>query len=312
MRHRLSQAHTILRELGDGLILRRSTPDDTEKLAVFNARIHSNAGPEHPNVGIAAWTQDLLTGGHPSFGVDDFTIVEDAHTGAIVSSLNLISQTWAYDGIPFGLGRPELVGTCPEYRHRGLVRAQFEVIHPWSAERGELVQAITGIPWYYRQFGYEIALNLGGGRVGYPPHIPRLKDDETEPYHVRPVTAADLTSIAQLVEQANTRYRVTCIRDAALWHYEAFGKCEQNINRSVMCVIDAADRTTVGFLAHPARLWGSMQVAWVYELKPGVSWVAVTPTVIRYLHTVGEAHAARDQGEFSAFGFWLGLYASGL
>ncbi len=60
MRHRRSQAHTILRDLGDGLILRRSTPDDAEALAAFNARIHSNAGPEHPNVGVAAWTQDLL------------------------------------------------------------------------------------------------------------------------------------------------------------------------------------------------------------------------------------------------------------
>jgi hypothetical protein len=34
--------------------------------------------------------------------------------------------------------------------------------------------------------------------------------------------------------------------------------------------------------------------------------VAVTPSVIRYLHTVGEAYATRDQGGFGAFGFWLG------
>jgi hypothetical protein len=36
--------------------------------------------------------------------------------------MNLISQIWAYEGIPFGVGRPELVGTLPEYRNRGLVR----------------------------------------------------------------------------------------------------------------------------------------------------------------------------------------------
>jgi len=306
MQHQRSQAHTILRDLGDGLILRRSTPDDTEALAAFNARIHSNAGPEHPNVGVAAWTHDLLTGNHPSFDVADFTIVEEARTGAIVSSMSLIAQTWAYDGIPFGVGRPELVGTDPEYRHRGLVRVQFEVIHQWSTERGERLQAITGIPWYYRQFGYEMALNLGGGRVGYRPHIPELKDGEPEPYRVRPATVADLPCMAQLVEHANTRYRVTCVRDAALWHYEAFGKSEQNSNRAVLCLIDAADGESVGFLAHPARLWGSMQVAWVYELQPGVSWVAVTPSVIRYLRTIGEAYATRDQGECGAFGFWLG------
>ena len=61
--------------------------------------------------------------------------------------MNLISQTWAYEGIPFEVGRPELVGTLPEYRNRGLVRAQFEEVHRWSAARGELVQGITGIPY---------------------------------------------------------------------------------------------------------------------------------------------------------------------
>jgi hypothetical protein len=94
MQHRRSRTHTILRDLGDGLILRRSTPEDAEALAAFNARIHSNAGPEHPGTGIAAWTRDLLSGRHPAFGVADFTIVEEVRTGTIISSLNLISQTW--------------------------------------------------------------------------------------------------------------------------------------------------------------------------------------------------------------------------
>ena len=86
--------------------------------------------------------------------------------------MNLISQTWTYDGIPFGVGRPELVGTQPEYRKRGLVRAQFEVIHAFSAERGEMVQAITGIPFYYRQFGYEMAMGLGGAARATRPTWP--------------------------------------------------------------------------------------------------------------------------------------------
>jgi hypothetical protein len=306
MRYGRTQAHSILRDLGDGLILRRATPDDAEALAAFNAQIFRAAGSEQPNMGIAAWTQDLLSGDHPACGADDCTIVEEASTGAIVSSMVLISQTWTYDGIAFGVGRTELVGTAPAYRRRGLVRRQFEVLHQWSAERHERVQAITGIPWYYRQFGYEMALNLDGGRVGYRPHIPRLKDGETEPYRVRPAMAADLPCIARLIEHANTRHRVACVRDARLWHYEAFGKREQNTTRAVLCLIDAADGESVGFLAHPARLFGSMQVAWVYELQPGVSWAAVTPSVIRYLHAIGEAYATRDQGECSAFGFWLG------
>ena len=160
----------ILRDLGDGLILRRSTPADAEALADFNARVHSDDGWDKPDERIGAWVRDLLTLPHPTFDVGDFTIVEDTRAGKIASSLNLIPQTWTYAGIPFQVGRPEVVGTAPEYRKRGLVRIQFDTVHQWCAERGYIVQAITGIPYYYRLFGYEMALNLGGGRSGYKVH----------------------------------------------------------------------------------------------------------------------------------------------
>ena len=119
---------SFIRELGDGLVLRRSTPADAEKLGAFNAMIHSDDGPEKPDERLAAWTRDLLTRPHPTFGSGDFTLVEERATGRIVSSLNHISQTWAYDGIPFKVGRPELVGTLPEFRHRRLVGIQMDEI----------------------------------------------------------------------------------------------------------------------------------------------------------------------------------------
>ena len=53
-------------------------------------------------------------------------VVENTHHRKIISSLCLISQTWADDGIPFKTGRAELVATDPDYRRRGLVRKQFE------------------------------------------------------------------------------------------------------------------------------------------------------------------------------------------
>ena len=118
---------TILRDLGDGLVLRHATPADAEALAAFNSRIHSDS--DEPDLRIGAHTHDLLTRPHPTFAPDDFTIVEHTPTGRIVSSLSLINQEWAYAGLPFGVGRPEIVGTLPEFRQRGLVRMQFELIH---------------------------------------------------------------------------------------------------------------------------------------------------------------------------------------
>jgi len=226
-----SKAKTLPRDLGDGLLLRRATAEDADALADFNAQIHRERDAGEPDKGIWAWTRDLMSGTHPTFRPEDFTLVEDTHTGDIVSSLNLIPQTWAYEGIPFKVGRVELVGTHPDYRRQGLIRAQFEAVHRWGVDRGEMVQVITGIPWYYRQFGYEMAMTRGGGRQGYGLHVPQLKEDESEPYRVRPVTEADLPFIAELYDRAAERQPVHCLRDEALWRYELCGYSEDSFSR---------------------------------------------------------------------------------
>lgn len=299
----------LIKELGDGLVLRQATPDDAEALAEFNARIHSDDGPDQPVEEVAVWTRDLLERFHPTFKPGDFTIVKDVSKGKIVSSLNLISQNWSYRGIKFGVGRSELVGTDPDYRGRGFVRIQYEVIHEWSAARGEMVQAITGIPNFYRQFGYEMTMNLGGGRVGYFPDIPKLRQDEDEPFLIRPAEEADLSYIAMLYNQSAQRSLVHCVRDEALWLYELNGKSFRNINRFELCIIEKPSGEKVGYLAHPHtnRNQGKMLPVIAYEVNRGVSWSAVTPSVIRYLKETGEIYAKRDQKDgFGSFGFWLG------
>jgi hypothetical protein len=309
MRKGNTQKMSISRDLGDGLVLRRSSTQDAQALADFNATIHSDDGPEKPDDRLAAWTFDLLTRPHPTFNAGDFTIVEDTANGKIVSTLNLISQTWSYAGIRFKVGRPELVGTHPDYRNRGLVRAQFDVVHQWSAERGERVQAITGIPYYYRQFGYEMAMNLGGGRLGYLLHIPTLKDNEQEAYVIRPAGPGDLPLIMNLYELGCQRSLVSCVWGEQEWRYELNGKSQKNVNRAELRVIESTTGEALGFLAHGFFNWanGVTLPLSLYELKPGVSWAAVTPSVIRYLKLTGEAYAKQLGKEpFGAFGFWLG------
>ena len=94
----------IIRELGDGLILRHAVPDDEEALVKFNREIHGEG--DWDEKGLEDWSRDLISGDSPTFKPGDITIVEDTTTGEIVSTCCLISQTWTYDGIPFKVGRP--------------------------------------------------------------------------------------------------------------------------------------------------------------------------------------------------------------
>lgn len=294
MKQNIDQKISLPRELGDGLLLRSASPQDEEKLIAFNARIHSDAGPDQPDIYIGEWVRDLLTKLHPTFSPQDFTVVEDTRSGEIVSSLSLISQTWSYEGVRFGFGRPELVGTADAYRNKGLIRAQFEVAHQWSAQRGELAQGITGIPYYYRQFGYEMTVDIGGGWMSSCAKIPKLKPDEEEPYRVRPAVETDIAIIDRLYRQGCQRYALNCEWDESLWRYELLGKHRDNANRSELRVIERQDGQVVGFLAHWSRNWGDRLAAFRYELLPGVSYGAVTPVVLRYLCAAGQANSEAE------------------
>lgn len=297
----------MLRDLGDDLIMRRSTTADAEPLATFMAQAFRDPATNQPDLEAARWARDLLRGNHPTFSVDQFTIVEDRRAGTIVSALCLIPQVWSYDGIAINVGRPEIVATGEHYRRRGLVRAQFEEIHRWSQQRGDLMLAITGIPWYYRQFGYEPALELEGGRTGYLSQVPRSPDDASEPYRLRPALDADLPLLAEIIEQGHARYLMRAVRDLTLWRYELAGRDPQHVVRRELRIIERSDGAPVGVLAHAGMLWGQSLVVKAYELRPGVSWAAVTPSVVRYVAETGAAYAAQRQGEpFSEFSFGLG------
>jgi hypothetical protein len=295
----------VLAILDDGLLLRRANLADREALIAFHAEIHRESAEDDPNPYIAAWVGELLSGQHPTVAPGDFTVVTTAE-GRIVSSLCLISQTWSFGGVPVGVGRIELVSTHLDYRRRGLVRHQMNVVHEWSSARGELIQGITGIPNFYRQFGYEMALDLGAGRVCGRTAVPALADDANEPYRLRPATAEDVPFLLAREEQGRTRWLVTAARDAALWHYELERTRDAQYAVPVLIITDA-DGTAVGSLAHIGELTDGRLTVVACELIAGLSWLAVAPSLLRILQARGDALGeAQESGALKQLGFNLG------
>ncbi len=293
-----AQSGALLRELGDGLVMRRGAVEDAEALADFQAI--TNSSTEEPDEGIRQWTRDLASGGMPGFDPSDFVIVEDTATGAIVSSLNLISQTWSYGGVEFDVGRIELVATHPDYRRRGLVRAQMDVVHEWSAARGELVQGITGIPWYYRQFAYEMALESLGARSGAVEDAAPEPEGLIEAYTLRPAAPEDLPFASRRYRQGAERYLVSCVRGDDIWEYDLDGRSERAAHRRKIRVIEDPDGKPVGYLMHAPTLWGKQLAVTMFELEPSVSWESIMPSVVHYLSETGREYLARDGGDFDA------------
>src|SRR5438045_3116195 len=65
------------RDLGDGLVLRWSTPEDTERIATLHSMVHRDTATDPPNLNVMRVIRRLMNGDHPFMGPRDFGIIED-------------------------------------------------------------------------------------------------------------------------------------------------------------------------------------------------------------------------------------------
>ncbi len=274
------------RDLGDGLTLRWAKPEDADELAEFNSIIHSDTAA--PDEYIKNWILDFFKDVHPTTGPGDFTVVVDEKNGGkIVSSLNLISQTWAYAGIPFGVGRPEVVGTHADYRRKKLVKIQMDVVHAKSAARGELVQGITGIPWYYRQFGYAMALNLSGARRMQWNTVTKLEAGQEESYRLRIATPADFPLLNRLYQIHSAPGLISRVRNEPEWHYELTRTNEKSASYRRYYIIEDLAGAPIGYVEAQPEPHGPYAVRELAVL-PGHSLRMVCEFLARYIKADAE------------------------
>jgi len=290
-----------IRELGDGLILRWSTRADADAVAELNAIVFQRLDQDVPNERVRRWVSDLVGGSHPTMREGYATIVEDTRAKRLVSSMCLIPQTWCCEDIAFPVCRPELVVTLEDYRRRGLVRAQFDAFHAWSDARGDRMQVITGISWYYRQFGYELALDFEVGRRTPLSAIPPPDETAKRAYRVRPAEVADLASIRALYDH-NTRHLLYKESyDEAVWAYDI----EKRTPNTYMQynVIETAEGDLIGLFVHPFWKWDGCMHCYQYWLSPGHSYRTVTPYVAEALHRFASDQAQGNDVPMKSL-FW--------
>jgi hypothetical protein len=275
-------------DLGGGLVLRWSTAADAERLGEMyvEAFRHEKNTPPSPNLSI--WVRDMIGGHHPLIGPGDFALVEDTDRGRVVSATCLLDQVWEYEGIAFGVGRPELVATDWDYRKRGLVRAIFELIHARSAARGHLALGITGIPYYYRQFGYEYALDQDGCRFVSFAAIPNLKDGEPEPYTLRDAGPDDLPQVMALYDRERARGPVSTRIDQGYWRWVLAGQNPECAEGWRTQLLVGSEGRSVGYVLRARRRSAEAVRVPAMWVEPEVPLVRVLPSAMRALRAQAE------------------------
>jgi len=146
------------------------------------------------------------------------------YSGEAVASLILIPQTWVMDGVELRVAEMGCVATHPDHRNRGLQRTLNERFDE-AAEAGYDLCALAGIPFFYRQFGYEYALDLDHKSTVAVSRLP----DAPPSLEARGFTDSDIPAAAKLLESTADGYMVHSRRPPHVWkmqHETGFYKGE--------------------------------------------------------------------------------------
>jgi predicted N-acetyltransferase YhbS len=230
--------------LENGLILRAAASEhDVERVAVFDGKIHGEL--------VETMTRQLFLH-HPNTRFEDLIFVEDEQSGEVVSSLCLIPWTWRYEDVEIPVGEMGIVGTHEDYRNRGLIRKQVEVFKQRLRERGCLLSQIQGIPYYYRQFGYEYALPLEQWLTLQARQVP---DQPESAFTFRQATLEDVSTLISLYDEAAPDLAIHTARDEAIWRYLLTDAKGTEMEREILLVEDA-DGQTDGYACIPLHHFG--------------------------------------------------------
>ena len=291
-------------QLEGGLVRRWSTDADVERIAALLGATLRRAQDEMPNPRTVTGTRLVMDSDFPYMGVEDAAVVENPADGEMVACVFFWRHTWSFAGIPFGVTRPEMVATAPAYRRRGLVRALFEMIHARGADEGHLLSAITGIPYFYRQFGYEYALDLDGSRTAFFPSIPDRDAAQVEACRLRPAELADVDRLKAMYDawrgaslvwhEARAEHWVSEIR---LWADPRVRGSDVRVHGvdSRYWVIETPDADVAGSIRIASRRRGRGLHVDELVFAPGADVASIAPALMGALRDVGsQTPALRD------------------
>jgi predicted N-acetyltransferase YhbS len=235
----------------------------------------------------------MLVVGDPDEGLDAVIVAVDGDR--VVSTATLLHETVSIGGIDVPTGQVEMVATVASHEGRGLVRALMLEAHRRSAARGDLLQVMVGIPYFYRQFGYSYAMPipLAWDVPTAPPVDPAIT--------VRVAGTNDIDQMAGLQDAAQAGADVRMPHSAGCWRWlvQRSGSTQLVAERGSSIVATARqtppdDGVVLGELAGSAEGLCAIVAAGARHGEVALL-ERTTPTVDALLHDIAEAPNAPER-----------------
>lgn len=150
---------------------------------------------------------------HPEMTSRDYFMVKQGDEA--VAGLVLIPQRWSIDGVEFKVAEMGCVGTVPEHRRKGTQWILNDAFDEYAKSKGYDMCVLAGIPYFYRQFGYQYAVELD-----YHTTIEAEKLPKESCLVSRTFKEYDISDAQHLLEQLQRNYLVHSIRTTEIWQMQ--------------------------------------------------------------------------------------------
>jgi len=151
---------------------------------------------------------------HPDMSKEHFFMVRQGKK--VVAGLLLVPQVWRLGEVEFKVAEMGCVGTDPEHRRKNLQGVLNDEFDEYAKEHGFDLCVLAGIPFFYRQFGYQYAVQLN-----YSTEIPleKIPEKETE-LLIRDFTNEQIEKADSFLKKSQERYLVHSVRSQEIWEMQ--------------------------------------------------------------------------------------------
>lgn len=151
---------------------------------------------------------------HPDMNREHFFMVK--HGEKAVAGLLLIPQVWKIGGVEMKVAEMGCVGTDPLHRRKGVQWILNDEFDKYAIEQSYDLCVLAGIPYFYRQLGYQYAVELD-----YSTEIELAKIPEKESgIRVEKFTEDHVDKADRLLRKAQEGYLVHSVRTEEVWEMQ--------------------------------------------------------------------------------------------
>jgi hypothetical protein len=208
------------------------TDEEVEELLKFHTIVHPDDAPDE----LRRQINKL-----PGFGRKLNFYIRDTAENEIVCALNAIPSVWHYEDVPLQNLELGWVGTLKEHRRKGLFKSLYTHFDKLLQDGKYDISTIQGIPYYYRQFGYDFVIPMGRTLWLTIDQIPVVNDKEPPSFmelNVRESTSDDIDDLIKLYEEHNKPLQVYVARNRVLWKIQEETKREYDREFQTMVLED--------------------------------------------------------------------------